>query len=197
MRLYALGLASLALLFSAAALFLRYPLTNNEAAQRIACVAGACSTEELAVHAYDQLLDGEPNTSPTLDYFVTMVRRNASGRSFAIVLGSTSAFDQVVFDSFRRFGFAACEVLAVLPENSRTAQAWFYYTRQHGSPHDLGLTWDWLLDHGYVDRKLAASYLDARPTAAENAPYPVQSSRQSDHQSKINDVCNSTAQRRR
>lgn len=93
--------------------------------------------------------------------FMGLGDRAAASRSLAAVLRSTSDFDQAVFESFRRWGMTPSEVLPILPENGRAAQAWFYDVRQHGSSQDLRLAWRWLLDHGYADKELADSYLGA------------------------------------
>jgi len=87
-------------------------------------------------------------------------RRDAL-RSLVTVLHGTAAFDQVVFNSFRRMELDVREVLAVLPENRRAARAYFDDLRQRGRTDELKTIWDWMLGRGFLDQELAAWYFDA------------------------------------
>lgn len=84
----------------------------------------------------------------------------AAARSLVVVLHRTPVFDDLVFDSFRRFGLAVRAILPLMPGDRRAARAWFYDVRQHGAAGDLKPVWDWLLPRGYADDELALSYVD-------------------------------------
>lgn len=101
--------------------------------------------------------------------FAELGDRVAAGRNLAAVLKATSAFDEVVFDSFRRVPLSTNEILTLVLDHRRAARGYFYDVRQHGSPSDLALVWDCLLAAGYADKEMAASYLAATPARTGHA----------------------------
>lgn len=63
----------------------------------------------------------------------------AAGRSLAVVLRTTSTCDQVVFDSFRRWGLPVSSVVPLLAGDTRALRAYFDDLRRNGSPSILAL----------------------------------------------------------
>ncbi len=94
--------------------------------------------------------------------FADLGDQPAAAQSFARVLALTPAFDQVVFDAFRRIGLTPRQVLTILPEDPRVARVWFYDLCRRGTPQDLAIAWAWLLQRGYVDKEMGDAYLHTR-----------------------------------